>query len=370
MPRLLFGVAVLGLCVVARAGGFSLLDWNVSGNGASDWSTNAPQAQAIGRHLLALRPDLVTFQEIPLTNTWRMADWVRAWLPGYALATNSGTDGYLRSVVASRFPIRRSTSWLDGVDLMEFGYTGRFTRDLFEVEVAVPGFEQPLHVFTTHLKSGTAADAVRRRGAEAAAISNYLVTVFLPTHANRPYLLTGDLNEDVRQPPAGSRKPISALANAATGLRLTTPTVPGTSSEPTWSTRTPGLLYRYDYVLPGGRLFSNLVSAELVSARRLDPLLPPLERTDESRASDHLPLRFVFANPYERPFAITGFTVERDRVTLRWEAAPAFTYELQASADGGVWSAVATNLTTLGATLSHTVVRSEPRAWFRVRRTP
>lgn len=370
MPRLLLSIALLGLSSIAQAGGFSLLDWNVSGNGTSDWTTNASQAQAIGRHLLALQPDLVTFQEIPLTNTWQMPDWVRAWLPGYALATNSGTDGYLQSVVASRFPIRHSTSWLDGTDLAAFGYAGRFTRDLFEVEVAVPGFEQPLHVFTAHLKSGTSADAVQRRAAEAAAISNHLVTVFLPAYVSRPYLLTGDLNEDVLHPPAGSRKPISALANPATGLRLTTPTVPGTQNEPTWSTRPPGLLYRYDYVLPGGLLFSNLVSTELVSARRLDPLPPPLERTDETLASDHLPLLFVFANPYEQPFAITGFGVERGLITLRWEASPAFAYDLQATPDGRGWTAVATNLTTLGTTLSHTFVWTGPRAWFRVRRTP
>jgi hypothetical protein len=33
------------------------------------------------------------------------------------------------------------------------GYDGPFTRDLFETEIAVPGFAAPLHVFTMHLNA-------------------------------------------------------------------------------------------------------------------------------------------------------------------------------------------------------------------------
>lgn len=42
--------------------GFSLLTYNVGGNGATDWSTNSPQVQAIARQLEFLNPDIITFR--------------------------------------------------------------------------------------------------------------------------------------------------------------------------------------------------------------------------------------------------------------------------------------------------------------------
>src|SRR6185436_13456366 len=99
-------------------------------------------------------------------------------------------------------------------DLNPFGYTNaNFTRDLFEARLSVPGFAQPLHVFTTHLKSGQGTDDSNRRAAEASAISNYLVTVFLPANSNHTYVLSGDLNEDIDDPPASDPKSIQRLAN-------------------------------------------------------------------------------------------------------------------------------------------------------------
>ncbi len=103
------------------APGFSVLTYNVSGNGATNWSTNSPQVRAIGRQLNYLQPDVITFNEIPHPLTWEMVNFVSAFLPGYHLATNSGTDGYIRSVIASRYPILWSGSWLDGVSLIDFG---------------------------------------------------------------------------------------------------------------------------------------------------------------------------------------------------------------------------------------------------------
>jgi endonuclease/exonuclease/phosphatase family metal-dependent hydrolase len=206
---------------------FSVLTYNTHGNHIEDWTTNSPQVRAIGRQMQYLQPDIITFQEIPFTNTHQMVNFVLAFLPGYQLATNSGTDGFIRCVILSRFPIVRSQKWLDGVDLDVFGYTnGNFTRDLFEAQIAVPGFPQPLHVFTTHLKAGTSSsDDAARRAAEAGAISNYFVTTFLTTNALHPYLLTGDLNEDIAIPATGSQLPIQRLTNG-TGLRLTTPLNP------------------------------------------------------------------------------------------------------------------------------------------------
>ena len=42
-----------------------------------------------------------------------LTNFMKTFLPGYSLATNSGTDGSIRAMIASRFPIARSTKWLN-----------------------------------------------------------------------------------------------------------------------------------------------------------------------------------------------------------------------------------------------------------------
>lgn len=360
----------LALLCLAPAHAFTLLSWNVSGNGAADWSTNAPQVRAIGRILQYLEPDVIALQEIPFAQTGQLTNWVRAWLPRHALATNSGTDGYLRSAVLSRFPIRRSARWLDGAPLRDFGFEGTFTRDLFEAELAVPGFARPVHVFTTHLKQGSAESDLRRRGAEAAAISNWLVTVFLPAHAERAHVLTGDLNEDVLAPPAGSQRPIAKLVNPATGLRLLTPRAPGSTSEKTWSTRGPGLWYRLDYVLPGGLLFSNVVRAVVFRTATLQPLPPGLNRDDEITASDHLPLWVEFAHPEAPSFRILRVAAGGHRLRLVWESAPGFEYTPEFTGDWQVWTPLSPELIGVGPELNWEGAAPAAPAFFRVRRWP
>ena len=96
---------------------FSYLTYNVHGNGLTNWSTNMWHVQAIGRQMQYLDPDIITFNEIPVTNncTAQMADFVTAFRPGYYLVTNSMDDGFIRSVILSRYPIVASTqlaAWL------------------------------------------------------------------------------------------------------------------------------------------------------------------------------------------------------------------------------------------------------------------
>jgi endonuclease/exonuclease/phosphatase family metal-dependent hydrolase len=295
---------------------FSVLTYNTHGNHIEDWTTNSPQVRAIGRQMQYLQPDIITFQEIPFTNTHQMVNFVLAFLPGYQLATNSGTDGFIRSVILSRFPIVRSQKWLDGVDLDVFGYTnGNFTRDLFEAQIAVPGFPQPLHVFTTHLKAGTSSsDDAARRAAEASAISNYFVTSFLTTNALHPYLLTGDLNEDIAIPATGSQLPIQRLTNG-TGLRLTTPLNPISGGAQTFSIRG-NQNRRYDYLLPNVLMFSNIVSSQVFRTELLTEPPAPLLASDSATASDHLPVLMQFANPYEQPFRFITVTRSNSTVSL------------------------------------------------------
>ncbi len=350
--------------------GFSILTYNTHGAVVEDWSTNSPQVQAIGRQLQYLRPDIVTFQEIPFTNTWQMPNLVAAYLPGYELATNSGTDGFIRSVIASRFPITRSTKWLDGVSLVNFGYNGNFTRDLFEAQIAVPGFPQPLHIFTTHLKAGQGTDDSARRAAEANAISNFFVTGFLTTNSLRPYLLAGDFNEDLARPPASQPLTVQRLTSVPTGLHLTTPINPLTGEDLTFSIRAANLTRRYDYILPCGLLFSNVADAQVFRSDKLTEPAPLLLTDDSATASDHLPVMMVFNHPYNKPFRLLSATLMDDAFTLTWESVPGQPYQVEVSSNLSAWIVVASNLLATGAQYSFSTNLADQPHFFRVYRVP
>jgi len=367
-----------GLAVFAGpAAALSLLHYNVAGNGTTNWGTNSWQVQAIGRQMLYWQPEVAAFNEIPRTNTWQMANFVQAYLPGYFLATNAGTDGFIRSTIASRYPIVRSQSWLDGADLRPFGYTNSpftFTRDLFEAEIAVPGWGEHLHVFTTHLKayggSGDTTSALRR-AAEASAISNFLVTVFLPAHGRRPYVLTGDFNEDVADPPPNSGHPVERLVSPPTGLRLTTPRNPTTGSSNTYSIRaTSNPADRIDYILPCGLLFSNLASGQVFRTDRLTPLPAGLLAIDSRTASDHLPLVMSFHDPYDTNFRITSILAGPESVQLVWPTTTGRTYRVERTRDAQDWSIDSPNLMAATTNLSWIADRMPSATLFRVLRLP
>lgn len=317
-------------CIVSNAGGtvtsapavlalsannVKLLTYNVKGNGTGDFSTNTAKVQAIGRQVVYLQPDIITFNEIPASETYQVANFVAQYLPGYHVATNSATDGYIRSAIVSRWPITRSTRWLDNASLTNYGYDGIFTRDLFEAVVAVPGFGQPLHVFTAHLKSGSDTDSSTKRAAEAGAVSNYFVTSFLTTNASHPYVLTGDLNEDINLPPSNTGYPLQRLANSATGLQLTTPTNRVSGEERTFSIQSTPLQRRYDYILPSPILFPHILDSEVFRTDLLNPLPPGLNANDDSVSSDHLPVYMVFNSPYvQQPLYLTQQPATRTNV--------------------------------------------------------
>src|SRR5262245_26648263 len=344
---------------------FSLLTYNVAGNGTTDWSTNAPQVQAIGRQLLYWQPDIITFQEIPLTNTFQMTHWLRAYLHGYFLATNSGTDGFLRSVIASRFPIVRSQKWLDSASLTAFGYDGHFTRDLFEAEISLPDYAEHLHVFTTHLKAQSDAASAARRAAEASAISNFFVAVILPTNGHRPYVLTADLNEDINRPPGTTEQPIQRLGNTNTGLFLTTPENPFNGDDRTISIRE-SLDARFDYILPGGLLFSNIATSQVFRTDLLSPVPPPLLQSDDKTASDHLPVLMVFNNPYGTPFRLESIRVSGGSFSFDWETTSGRQYDVESSPDFKSWTRVATHLAATGPNLTWSTNAAEPLRFFRI----
>jgi endonuclease/exonuclease/phosphatase family metal-dependent hydrolase len=359
---------------ITSAPAFSYLTYNVHGNGLTNWSTNMWHVQAIGRQMQYLDPDIITFQEIPVTNncTAQMADFVTAFRPGYYLVTNSMDDGFIRSVILSRFPIVSSTSRLHGSDLTPYGYTGSgFTRDLFEAQISVPGFPQPLHVFTVHLKSAQDSDSSAKRSAEAGAVSNFFATVYPVTNSLQPYVLSGDLNEDILRPPASNPQSIQRLISAPTGLQLTTPLNALTGSERTWSIQgANGLTVRYDYILPCGLLSSNITSSQVFRTDLLTNPPPPLKTNDNTTASDHLPVMMFFGNPYARPFRLISIARSNEAVALTWESVPGQPYRVDMSSNLSAWSVLASNLlaTNLSFTLN-TNATGDPR-FFRVYRVP
>ena len=359
----------------ASAPSFSFLTYNANGNGQTNWSTNMWHVRAIGRQVQYLDPDIITFQEIPVTNncTAQMADFVAAFRPGYYLVTNSADDGFIRSAILSRYPIIASRSWLHGVYLGPYGYTNAspspyFSRDLFEAQIAVPGFPQPLHVFTVHLKSGQAGPESSKRAAEAGAVSNFFATVYLPTNGLQPYVLSGDLNEDILRPPDSNPQSIQCLISAPTGLQLITPVNPFTDSELTISIRD-GLTKRYDYILPGARLFSNIVGSQVFRTDLLYPV-PPNLYSDDENASDHLPVFMVFANPFNVPFRLLSIGVTNQIVSLKWESTSNRQYHVEVSSNLTAWTPLVTNLAATGADFTFSTNVPGDVKFFRVRRAP
>lgn len=349
---------------------FSLLNYNLHGNGVLDWSTNSAQVRAIGRIVRWLNPDILTFQEIPVTNhgTALMSQFVEAYRPGFHLATNSSDDGAIRSVIISRYPIVASRSWLHGTDLTPFGYSNDvFKRDLFHAEIAVPGFPEPLHVFTLHLKSGQDRDSATQRAAEAGAVSNFFVTTFTTNFPKAPFLVTGDLNEDILRPPASRLDAIRRLANVETGLRLTTPINPVDHQELTFSTQAAGgMMRRYDYILPCGLLWSNIVSSEVFRSDTFDVQPAGLWPEDTRRASDHLPVLIKVASPYQqRPI----LSAHEGHTTLRIsaEGIAGNNWELQTSTDLKTWTAVTIQPTSEGSSLVWVIPKSNACEFIRLR---
>jgi endonuclease/exonuclease/phosphatase family metal-dependent hydrolase len=363
----------------ATNGEIRLLQYNVAGNGVADWSTNTAQVQAIGRELVYLNPDIVTFNEIPTNGLALMPDWMKAFLPGYFLATNSTSDGYIQNVIASRFPITRSASHMAFSSLAPYGYTGTgFTRDLFEAQIAVPNWPLPLHVFVTHLKSTGSSnpqDDANKRAAMASAVSNYFAAVFLPgTNGMHPYVLDGDMNEDAFFPDADyvSGQPIQRLTGPPAGLQMTIPVNPATRADLTESIQG-SLDTRFDYILPCALLFSNIAGDEVFRTDLLTNLPPDLLSNDDMTASDHLPVLMVFNNPYDTPFKIISCVRTSEGVTLNWESQNNRVFDIEVSSNLVAWTPFATNLpaTTTNSPFVFTTNNvADGARFFRVHRAP
>lgn len=367
--------ATLTVLPATYADSVSVLTYNVKGNGASDWSTNAAQVQAIARQLQYLQPDVVTFNEIPVDYAYEMTNWITAFLPAYQLAVSPGNDGSICSAIISRHAITRSESWMARMDLRGFGYSNvnnnldNFTRDLFEAEIAVPSFAQPLHVFTVHLKATSSpaeyADNAAKRAAEATAITNFLATNLLMVHPLHPFILTGDMNA-----PDTNELAIQKLISPDTGLLFTEPRNPVTGSFNTYSTASANPSSRLDYLFPSRLLFSNIRTSEVFRTDLLSPTPPNLNNDDSKIASDHYPVLMVFNNPYDQPFRLLSLARNDPAVTLQWESVPGQLYQVEVSSNLAAWSVLTDNLLAMETNFVLTTNLDSGAGFFRVRRVP
>lgn len=349
--------------------GFTVMTCNILGNGATNWTLASTNLEALGRELNYVKPDVVGFQEIPETFYPQWTNFINAWLPGYQVVIGQQRlDGGERSGVASRFGIRRSNSWLARTDLTAFGYAGVFTRDLFEAEIVMPGFPQPFHFFTTHLKAHPDQDSAERRGAESRCVSNFFAKAYLTTNALHPYLLVGDMNEDIERPRTYEQGAIQNLTSAATGLRLTKPRNPVTNDERTWSIQNASLTIRFDYVLPGEILFSNITSSQVFRSDKVIPAVPPLLAGDSATAADHCPVLMTFGNPYGHPFRIRPIVMTNQSAWLSWESTPGGRYRIEGTTNFLQWSAIFSNIVAVDWQSSVAIGLTSARQFLRVAR--
>lgn len=358
----------------------TLLTYNIHGNGVAgtNWTTNAPQIQALGRELIYLNPDIVTFNEIPYGGTTNMTNIIATYLPGFHLVISPKGDGFIHNGIASRYPILTSASFLNNTSLTPFGSSNTFTRDLYEAEIQVPNYPQPLDVFTVHLKATTTTptnDAVRR-AAEAGAVSNFLVNTYLKTNGGRLYTLSGDMNEDIFRPETNmyvSGHPIQKLVSPSpTGLQLTTPVnpqTPPTNNDLTESIQGP-LDVRFDYILPCGALYSNISGSQVFRTDLLAPTPPGLEALDDKTCSDHLPVIMTFNNPADVPYQLTAISVTNQTLTLAWQSIAGRQYRVDVSSDLSAWAPFATNLIATDTNFTLVTNVSADVQYFRIFRLP
>jgi hypothetical protein len=188
----------------------------------------------------------------------------------------------------------------------------------------------------------------------------------LTTNALHPYLLAGDMNEDIAHPATGSQQPIQRLING-TGLQLTTPLNPVSLSNVTHSIQ--GTLdRRYDYIFPCNLLFSNIQSSQVFRTDLLNPVPSNLNSNDDIIASDHLPVMMVFNNPFTQPFMLTSFTRSNAVVALTWQSVPGQLYDVETSGDLSSWTMLVDSLLATNYSYSFTTNAPAPAGFFRVKR--
>jgi len=193
----------------------------------------------------------------------------------------------------------------------------------------------------------------------------------LPTKGQRPYVLAGDFNEDIARPRSYEQGAMLRIINPATGLQLTTPRHPPTNDERTWSSRNPNPTIRFDYILPGMMLFTNIATNWIFRTDYLSPTPPGLLSDDSQVAADHLPVLTIFRNPDRLP---PGFKarvkVEPQTVTVLWDSVAGSKYIVRGSLNLTNWFNVSGTITATDTNSDWNGSLVPGGMYFRVQQTP
>jgi hypothetical protein len=191
-----------------------------------------------------------------------------------------------------------------------------------------------------------------------------------------PYILSGDMNEDILRPETSSYvtgQPIQRLISPPTGLQFTSPTNPFTgapTNDMTESIRDSKLTVRFDYIMPCPLMFSNIIGSQIFRTDKLFPVPLNLNSNDDRVASDHLPVLMLFKNPYQNPFQLLSVIRNDPSVTLNWESVPGQPYTVESSSNLLNWTAFATNLMATNFTQTLNTNAPAGAQFFRVRKAP
>lgn len=151
-------------------------------------------------------------------------------------------------------------------------------------------------------------------------------------------------------------------------MKLPTPLNPFTLSHVTHSIQ--GTLdARFDYVLPAGLLYSNIVASQVFRTDLLPPPLPlNLNSNDNIVASDHLPVVMVFN--YPDPPLLAALSVSNQFVVLQWPALVGRKFIVQASSNLTTWTLAASNVTATSTQPTWTAAPTNAASFYRVARVP
>jgi len=102
----------------------------------------------------------------------------------------------------------------------------------------------------------------------------------------------------------------------------------------------------------------------------LSPVPPNLNSNDDMVASDHLPVKMVFNNPYDKPFRVLALARTNQAVTLTWQSVLGQPYRVDSSSNLTSWSALASNLVATSNTFTLTTNVIGDIRYFSVYRLP
>ena len=218
MPLRLRGPASLLLVLVFAAAlaaqtPIRIAAWNIQATGtaaSTQWSRAVAILNRVGPDLCAIE-EITDASEVAAFGTFAAATA----FPYYAVSSISGTlSGNLYNGILSKHPIVFFDSH-SAAEISGDPTANDITRDIFEAHVQVPGAASILGVFVLHLKSGAGGSNEFRRAIEIKRL-NQVVLGFQTQNPGAPYVVVGDLNEDVGDGPFGN-----SFATVPSGMPVT-----------------------------------------------------------------------------------------------------------------------------------------------------